>query len=168
MNELRLSTVSLALSHLRYIRQVHMMNSVTSLPTSPKPSMHSDCRLCIWEIPPPPTIPVRSRRIVLLCSWLESSCIANHTTSASAPLSAHGAGENNLHMGGLMDTFMDSGEWREEESEPERDREWRAVIGWGQCGAWDLVKQTLQIALYRITSNRTGHKLMSAIVACQC
>lgn len=162
-----MSTVSLALSHLHYTRQVYMMNSVTGLPASPKRCMHSDCRLCIWETLFP-TISMRSRRIVLLCSWLESSCIANHTSSASASLSARGAGENNLHMAGLMDTFMDSGEWREEESEAERDREWGAVIGWGQCRAWDLVKQTLQIALYRITSNRTGHKLMSAIMPCQC
>lgn len=166
MNELRLSAVSLALSHLLYIRQVHTMNSVPSLVAC---IVIADCAS---ERPPPNThthtISVRSRRIVLLCGWLESSCIANHTSSASAPLSARGAGENNLHMGGLMDTFMDSSEWREDECEAERDREWGAVIGWGQCRAWDLVKQTPQIALYRITSNRMGHKLMSAIVPCHC
>lgn len=86
--------------------------------------------------------------------------------------SARSAGENNLHIGRLMDTFIGSTDRGNEGSrgrgrEKRREKERGLVMGPGRCRPVALLMRPCQIAAYQITHNHRGQRLMNAVVTHQ-
>lgn len=86
--------------------------------------------------------------------------------------SARSAGENNLHIGRLMDTFIGSTD-RGIEGERRRGRGKRRekrrglVMGPGRCRPVTLLMRPSRIAAYQITHNHRGQGLTNAVMAHQ-
>lgn len=85
--------------------------------------------------------------------------------------SARSAGENNLHIGRLMDTFIGSTkkgrESRGRGRENHREERRGFIMVPDRCGPVTLLMRTSQIAAYQITHNHRGQRLTNVVTTCQ-